>query len=116
MKARPVAPATSRVGSEYDVASLGVSGWTDTPYNVAVGGTDFEDAYNSKEGGAPLSTYWSATNSAILWLCLELYSGDALGRFLRQRSDLRGSSLQLHNLWEQRHLQQQALSTPSVAT
>ncbi|MGC2516846.1 MAG: protease pro-enzyme activation domain-containing protein, partial [Terriglobales bacterium] len=51
------------IGSEYDVASLGVSGWTDTPYNVAVGGTDFEDAYNSKEGGAPLSTYWSATNS-----------------------------------------------------
>ncbi len=52
------------IGSEYDVASLGVSGWTDTPYNVAVGGTDFEDVYNSKEGGAPLSTYWSATNSA----------------------------------------------------
>ncbi len=52
------------IGSEYDVASLGVSGWTDTPYNVAVGGTDFEDVYNSKEGGAPLSTFWSATNSA----------------------------------------------------
>ena len=54
------------VGSEYDVASLGVSGWTDTPFNVAVGGTDFEDTYNSKEGGAALSTYWSATNSGSL--------------------------------------------------
>ena len=52
------------VGSEYDVATLGVTGWGETPYNVAVGGTDFEDTYNSKEGGAALSTYWSATNSS----------------------------------------------------
>jgi hypothetical protein len=51
----------------YDVTSLGVSGWTDTPYNVAVGGTDFEDTYNSKtgqNGGNPLSTYWGATNGS----------------------------------------------------
>jgi hypothetical protein len=54
-------------GEQYDVASLGVTGWGETPYNVSVGGTDFEDVYNSKtdqNGGAPLSTYWSATNSA----------------------------------------------------
>jgi len=51
------------VGSQYDVASLGVTGWGETPYNVSVGGTDFEDSYNSKTGGAPLSTYWSATNN-----------------------------------------------------
>jgi subtilase family serine protease len=50
------------VGSEYDVTSLGVTGWGETPYNVTVGGTDFEDTYNSKTGGSPLSTYWSATN------------------------------------------------------
>ena len=50
-------------GSEYDVTSLGVSGWTDTPYNVSVGGTDFEDTYNVKEAGASYSTYWSATNN-----------------------------------------------------
>ena len=50
------------VGSEYDVTSLGVTGWGETPYNVTVGGTDFEDTYFSKEGGAPLSTYWSPTN------------------------------------------------------
>ncbi len=52
------------VGSEYDVASLGISGWTSTPFNVSVGGTDFEDVYNSKEGGAPLSNYWNASNTA----------------------------------------------------
>ena len=55
------------VGSEYDVASLGISGWTSTPFNVSVGGTDFEDVYNSKtgqNGGAPLSNYWNASNTA----------------------------------------------------
>jgi hypothetical protein len=51
-------------GSEYDVASLGVTGWGETPYNVTVGGTDFEDLYNSVTGGLPQSTYWSSTNTA----------------------------------------------------
>jgi hypothetical protein len=49
--------------SGYQVASLGVSGWGDTPYNVSVGGTDFEDVYNAKFGGPALSTYWNATNT-----------------------------------------------------
>jgi subtilase family serine protease len=35
---------------------LSVSGFSSTPYNVAVGGTDFFDLTNA-------STYWSATNS-----------------------------------------------------
>ncbi|HTU32599.1 MAG TPA: Ig-like domain repeat protein [Candidatus Acidoferrum sp.] len=35
---------------------LEVSGFASTPYNVAVGGTDFNDALNP-------STYWSATNT-----------------------------------------------------
>ncbi len=52
------------VGTEYDVASLGVSGWTDTPYNVAVGGTDFEDVYNAKYSGNALSTYWNPSNTS----------------------------------------------------
>ena len=54
-------------GSEYDVTSLGVTGWGETPYNVAVGGTDFEDYYNAKtgqNGGAALSTYWNTTNGS----------------------------------------------------
>src|SRR5208283_3695353 len=50
--------------SNIQVDTLGISGWTETPYNVSVGGTDFEDTYNSKEGGPALSTYWNATNTA----------------------------------------------------
>ena len=43
---------------------IGVSGWTSTPYNVSVGGTDFEDTYNATKGSPaiPVSTYWSSTN------------------------------------------------------
>jgi len=52
------------VGSEYDVTSLGISGWTSTNYNVSVGGTDFEDVYNAKLNSIPLSTYWNSTNSS----------------------------------------------------
>jgi hypothetical protein len=55
--------ADFNVSSEYDVASLGVTGWGETPYNVSVGGTDFEDTYNVKEAGASFSSYWSATSS-----------------------------------------------------
>jgi hypothetical protein len=51
-------------GTEYDVTSLGVTGWGETPYNVAVGGTDFEDTYFYRTGGAPLTTYWSSSNSS----------------------------------------------------
>jgi subtilase family serine protease len=38
---------------------IGVSGFASTPYNVAVGGTDFADTYENAN-----STYWSSTNSA----------------------------------------------------
>jgi hypothetical protein len=47
---------------------IGVSGWASTPYNVAVGGTDFRDFYDDfgpASGGAtgtPITNYWSATN------------------------------------------------------
>jgi subtilase family serine protease len=39
------------------VHGIGVSGFASTPYNVAVGGTDFGDTYASKN-----STYWSTKN------------------------------------------------------
>jgi subtilase family serine protease len=42
---------------------IAVSGFASTPYNVAVGGTDFGDLNASQNGGPALSTYWSATNS-----------------------------------------------------
>jgi subtilase family serine protease len=50
----------------YSVASVSVTGWGDTPYNVSVGGTDYEDVYNAKEivGAPALSGYWNATNNA----------------------------------------------------
>jgi subtilase family serine protease len=38
---------------------IGVSGFASTPYNVAVGGTDFADTYTGTTG-----TYWSANNSS----------------------------------------------------
>ena len=38
---------------------ISVSGFASTPYNVAVGGTDFADAYQGTT-----KTYWSANNSA----------------------------------------------------
>jgi len=44
---------------------IGVTGWGETPYNVSVGGTDFEDAYNAAKpanAGLPQSTYWSSSN------------------------------------------------------
>ena len=37
----------------------GVDGWVSTPYDVAVGGTDFGDAYTNT-----ISTYWAKTSSA----------------------------------------------------
>jgi subtilase family serine protease len=40
------------------VHGIQVTGWGDTPYNVAVGGTDFGDTYLNEN-----STYWSPTNS-----------------------------------------------------
>jgi subtilase family serine protease len=38
---------------------IGVSGFATTPYNVAVGGTDFADTYQGTS-----KTYWGSTNSA----------------------------------------------------
>ncbi len=37
---------------------IAVSGWASTPYNVAVGGTDYSDAYSGTQ-----STYWNPTNT-----------------------------------------------------
>ena len=39
---------------------IGVNGWGSSPYNVSVGGTDF----NYTANGIDASTYWSATNTA----------------------------------------------------
>jgi hypothetical protein len=51
---------------------IGVSGWASTPYNVAVGGTDFRDLYDEigpvpptgVATGVPQSAFWNASNDA----------------------------------------------------
>jgi len=39
---------------------IGVSGFSSTPYNVSVGGTDYGDTYAGTN-----STYWSSTNTSV---------------------------------------------------
>jgi subtilase family serine protease len=50
-------------GDNYSYPGIGVTGWGESVYNVSVGGTDFEDAYNAKEVGTPISTYWNSTST-----------------------------------------------------
>ena len=54
MKARPAATQTTSNATH----GIGVSGFASTPYNVAVGGTDFGDTFAGTN-----STYWNATNT-----------------------------------------------------
>jgi subtilase family serine protease len=53
-------PATCDDDAASATHGIGVNGYASTPYNVAVGGTDFSDTYNNANG-----TYWNSTNSAI---------------------------------------------------
>jgi subtilase family serine protease len=50
--------ASCDAGESGATHGIGVSGYASTPYNVAVGGTDFSDTYAGSTG-----TYWSSTNS-----------------------------------------------------
>jgi subtilase family serine protease len=51
--------ASCDAGATGATHGIGVSAWASTPYNVAVGGTDFGDTYAGTS-----STYWSSTNTA----------------------------------------------------
>jgi len=51
--------ASCDADSYYAAHGIGVSGFASTPYNVAVGGTDFGDSYAGTN-----STYWNSTNTA----------------------------------------------------
>lgn len=53
------AAATCDRGFPTSLHGIGVTGWGETPYNVAVGGTDFGDTYAGTS-----NTYWSATNTS----------------------------------------------------
>jgi subtilase family serine protease len=51
--------ASCDANQEFATHGIGVSGFTSTPYNVSVGGTDFADTYLNDN-----AAYWSATNTA----------------------------------------------------
>jgi subtilase family serine protease len=51
--------ASCDAGAQGATHGIGVSAWASTPYNVAVGGTDFGDTVAGTN-----SAYWSGTNSA----------------------------------------------------
>ncbi|MGB8011776.1 MAG: protease pro-enzyme activation domain-containing protein [Terriglobales bacterium] len=44
----------------WSVFGIGVNGFASTPYNVAVGGTDFGDTYAGTN-----TTYWNSTNNSV---------------------------------------------------
>jgi subtilase family serine protease len=52
--------ASCDAGATAATHGIGVSGWASTPYNVAVGGTDFGDTYLGSS-----ATYWNATNTSV---------------------------------------------------
>ena len=52
-------PASSNADGADATRGITVSGFTSTPYNISVGGTDFGDSYAGSE-----STYWNAGNTA----------------------------------------------------
>jgi subtilase family serine protease len=51
--------ASCDAGNSGATHGIGVSGWASTPYNVAVGGTDFGDTYAGTN-----ATYWNANNDS----------------------------------------------------
>jgi subtilase family serine protease len=51
--------ASCDAGASAATHGIGVSGWASTPYNVAVGGTDFGDTVENAT-----STYWNSTNTS----------------------------------------------------
>jgi subtilase family serine protease len=54
------ASASCDVAQTAATHGIGVSGMASSPYDVAVGGTDFGDAYEKK-----LGIYWNGTNSSV---------------------------------------------------
>ncbi|HEY9157346.1 choice-of-anchor D domain-containing protein [Candidatus Binatus sp.] len=51
--------ASADAGASVATHGIAVSGFTSTPYNVSVGGTDFGDTY-----AGTVSSYWGSTNSS----------------------------------------------------
>jgi subtilase family serine protease len=58
------AAACDSAASHFATGGIAVNAIASTPYDVAVGGTDFMDLYDSGSGGPARSTYWRTTNGA----------------------------------------------------
>jgi len=73
--------ASSDAGGYAATHGITVSGWTSTPYNVSVGGTDYGDTYLGEN-----NTYWSSTNNQYYGSALsyipEIPWNDACGSVL----------------------------------
>jgi len=77
--ARRVAAQNSQESS--DTYGIGVSVGHPTPYNVAVGGTDFGDTYDaSLPEASTLSTYWNSSNSSTYESAKSYIPGDSVER------------------------------------
>ena len=53
------AASTCDRGATHATHGIGITGWGETPYNVAVGGTDYGDTVTGTT-----STYWNSTNTS----------------------------------------------------
>ncbi len=91
--------AACDAGAAAATHGIGVSGWASTPYNVAVGGTDFTDSYNNTNG-----TYWIDEQSRLRFGAI-LRSRNTLERFLCRQSAGRQFRI-LHALRRKRLLRQ----------
>jgi len=102
---------TARQNGTLATTGIGINGYASTPYNVAVGGTDFADTFEAKFGGNPVSTYWSATNTpsngSALSYIPEIPWNNTCGSVLR--CELRGLRHRLRVL-QQRHSKHQRSS------
>jgi subtilase family serine protease len=80
--------AVCDAGESAATRGIAVNGFASTPYNVAVGGTDFADTYEHNRGGPALSpTYWSATNGSALSYIPEIPWNDSCAGSLLYTND-----------------------------
>ena len=75
--------ASSDAGESTASDGIGISGFTSTPYNVSMGGTDFGDTYANDE-----QHLLERLERRDLRFGHVLHSGNSVERFMRQRADL----------------------------
>ncbi len=77
-------------GTDWATTGLSVNGIASTPFNVAVGGTDFNDVSNP-------STYWSSTNDSITQASAKSYIPEETWNASCARSGLSGCANLVNN-------------------